>query len=342
MGLKKLWRRVMEIKELWRINKSERQKKFVSGIRSIAKPALITIAAVAGVVGVIFLALAISHEEDVSDFLKRWEQIMESGNTQAYAAICSKDFKEKSKDLYEEAKKLITEQGINISTEDEGIEKTRLDDSHYVIKHIPMFLSKAGVNTHEKLDIKRKGLINRKWEVDLEERHFSKAAEEELKQIASTAKPLTEPGKTPLDTDFRMRQVLEVWRTAWENGELDSYIDCYADYAGITRVTVVGGKENRIKLTKSELRDHMTRLYKRYAKIQVQISELKIEGDMAIAKANFLQEYTSWGYSAAQSPVYHDFGMKELQFVKHDAEWKITNESWIIYKEVPTYPRARS
>jgi ketosteroid isomerase-like protein len=349
MGLKELWRRVSE---------SERQKKFVSVIRSRAKPALITIAAVirsrakpalitiaavVGVVGVmIFSVLAISHEEDVSDFLKRWEQIMESGNTQAYAAICSKDFKEKSKPLYEETKNLITEQGINISTENKDIEKTRLDDSHYVIKHIPIFLSKAGVNTYEKLDIKRKGLINRKWEVDLEERHFSKAAEEELKQIASIGKPLTEPGKTPLDTDFRMRQVLEVWRTAWENGELDSYIDCYADYAVITRVTVVGGKENRIKLTKSKLRDHTARLNKRYAKVQVQIFDLKIEGDMATAKANFLQEYTSWGYSAAQSPVYHDFGTKELQFVKHDTEWKITDESWTIYKEVPTYPRARS
>ena len=82
----------------------------------------------------------------------------------------------------------------------------------------------------------------------------------------------------------------------------------------------------------------MARLSKKYSRIQVDITNLEIEGDMATAKANFLQEYTSWG-RAARKPVYRDIGTKELQFVKHDVEWKITNENWTLYKGVPVYPK---
>jgi len=330
----------MKLKDLReRIGQSEKWKKLGSDIRLIAKPALITVAIVAGVVGIIFLALFMTREEDVSDFLKRWEQIVESGDDQAYEEICSEEFKEKSKDLYQEIRSLIAEQRIDVSVEDEDIEKIRLGDDRYVIRHIPMFLSKDNINTHEKLDVKKKGLINRRWEIAREERHFSKAAGEELKQIAEgrPAEPLAEPYKTPLDTDFRIRQTLEFWRAAWNNKDLDGYIDCYADYADITRVTVVAGKEERTKLTKSKLRDHMARLNKKYSRIQVDVTDLEVEGDIATAKANFLQEYRSWGDSS-KGPLYHDLGTKELQFVKHDVEWKITNENWTLYKDVPVYP----
>ena len=330
----------MKLKDLReRIGQSEKWKKLGSDIRLIAKPALITVAIVAGVVGIIFLALFMTREEDVSDFLKRWEQIVESGDDQAYEEICSEEFKEKSKDLYQEIRSLIAEQRIDVSVEDEDIEKIRLGDDRYVIRHIPMFLSKDNINTHEKLDVKKKGLINRRWEIAREERHFSKAAGEELKQIAEgkPAEPLAEPYKTPLDTDFRIRQTLEFWRAAWNNKDLDGYIDCYADYADITRVTVVAGKEERTKLTKSKLRDHMARLNKKYSRIQVDVTDLEVEGDIATAKANFLQEYRSWGDSS-KGPLYHDLGTKELQFVKHDVEWKITNENWTLYKDVPIYP----
>ena len=322
-----------------KMGESEERKMPLSEIRSVAKPALITAVVVVGVVGAILVMLAMTREEDVSDFLKRWEQIVESGDVQAYEEICSEEFREKSGDLYEETKDLIAEQKIDVSIEDENIEKIRLDDDAYVIKHIPMLLAEADVYTHEKLNIKRKGLINRTWEIALEERHFSKATEEKLEHIAedASAESIEEPGETPLDTDFRVRQTLEVWRTAWKNEDIDKYIDCYADYADITRITVVGGKEKQTKLTKSKLRDHMARLSKKYSTIQVGIKDLEIEGDVATAKANFLQEYTSWGHSA-KGPVYHDIGVKELQFVKHDVEWKITNENWTLYKDVPVYP----
>jgi ketosteroid isomerase-like protein len=358
----------MELKGLReRMSESEKWKKVLSDMRLIAKPALITLAVIAGVVSIIIIAIVITREEDTSDIvaredmvaperdvsdvttrekdegvsavLKRWKQIVEEGDVQAYEEMCSKEFKEGFRDSYEDIKNLIAGQEIVVDIEDEGIETIPLDDNHYVVKHIPMFLSKDGIQTHEKLDIKRKGLIKRRWEIDHEEHYFSKAAAQELEQIAEgkPAEPLAEPDKTPLDTDARVRQTLEVWRTAWNNKDLDGYMDCYADYADITRVTVAGGKEERTKLTKSKLRDHMARLSKKYSKIQVEITDLRIEGDTAEAKANFLQEYTSWGHSS-KGPVYRDLGVKDLVFVKHDVEWKIANENWTLYKDVPVYP----
>lgn len=334
-----------------KIRESEKTKKLISDVRLIWKPALITIGAMAALLVIVLLSISISSKEPVSEFLARWEQIVEAGDMQAYDAICSEEFKDKFKNLHGEIKNLIAEQDVDVYMEDDNIETIKVDNNHYVIDHIPVSLSKADVQTRQnldfKLDVKREGLINRKWKIALAEYDFVNLVEmeeEEIDQAVVAAvgidkeivSPLAEPEKAPLDTDIRIRQTLEVWRTAWNSKELDKYIDCYADYADITRVTVVGGKEQRSKLTKTELRDHIARLNKKYSKVLVEITDLEIEGDVATATANFIQEYSSWRLPD-KKPVYHDLGTKELQFVKHDVEWKIANENWTLYKDVPIY-----
>jgi len=329
-----------------KITESEKTKKLISDARLMWKPALITIGAIVVLLLIILLSVSMSSREPVSKFLARWEEIVESGDQKAYDEICSKDFKEKFRNLHSEVKDLMAAQDVDVRMEDGSIEKTRVNNNYYVIDHIPVSLSRADVQTRQdldfKLDVKREGLINRKWKVALAEYDFVRMEEEMVDQVAMVEEEIAnlppEPEKAPLDTDIRIRQTLEVWRTAWNGKELDKYIDCYADYADITRVTVVDGKENRSKLTKSELRDHIARLNKKYSKILVEITDLEIEGDVATATANFLQEYSSW-LSADKNPVYRDLGTKELQFVKHDVEWKIANENWTLYKEVPIYQK---
>jgi hypothetical protein len=50
------------------------------------------------------------------------------------------------------------------------------------------------------------------------------------------------------------------------------------------------------------------------------MSEIKVslEGDMA--HVSFIQNYHSDGYS--------DYGMKHLELVREDNEWKISREAW--------------
>jgi ketosteroid isomerase-like protein len=318
----------------------EMQDQRISNPRSVVKPTIITMSVLAVVVAAVFLAIIGTREKSVSDFLTQWKETVESGDAQAYAEICSDEFKKNFEDMYEETKELITGKGVSVSIEDEDIEKVRLDDKHYVIKHIPVTLADGDIKTYQELYIKRKGLIDRRWKIDREEHGFSKEIQEELKQMVQEqpAEISLEPAETPRDTEFRIRQTLEVWRVAWEHKDLNGYMGCYADYADITRVTVASGKEEQVKLTKNELRDHMDRLNKKYNRIQVRFSEpVEVEGDTAEARANFLQEFSSWSGSD-EEPVYKDFGTKELQFVRHDAQWKITNENWTIYEGVPIYP----
>ena len=334
--------KIDEVKE--QLEEPEKRKKLFSDAKMVVKPVLITLGVLCFLGAIVFSVILLTPKEDLSQFLAYWKEVVETGDEQAYAKICSQEFKNDHKDLYEDARDLMTGQSIKVSIDDKNITEIPIDDNHYAIKHIPVVLSKNGTKTHKELIVGRRGLLRRGWQVEREKLNFSKAEEEKLKEIV-VAKPREVSEKTdetPLDTQFRIRQTLEVWRTSWEKKDLDKYMDIYADYARITRVTVINGKEKRTKLTKSELRKHMEKLDKNYRRIQVKFSEpVEIRGDLAVAKAKFLQEYTAWGNSS-KKPVYRDLGTKQLQFVKHNKEWKITDENWTVYENVPIYPKRES
>jgi ketosteroid isomerase-like protein len=144
---------------------------------------------------------------------------------------------------------------------------------------------------------------------------------------------------TPLDTEFKVKQILEAWRVAWEQGELDAYMAWYTDYATIRRVTVVDGREIPETLTTAQLRARMERLASRYSKIEVRVANVTVQGDYAEAGMEFLQEYTGWdGNGSQQEVLYRDVGIKTLRFLHESSGWKIYEEDWRSYVSVPTYP----
>ncbi|MDA1192779.1 MAG: hypothetical protein O3A46_13985 [Candidatus Poribacteria bacterium] len=145
-------------------------------------------------------------------------------------------------------------------------------------------------------------------------------------------------GSAPLDTEFKLKQILEVWRTSWEEKEIDAYMAWYADYAKIKRVTVVQGKEFSEELTKTELRRRMERIVERYGTIEVGVSNVRVTGDRAVADLNFRQEYSAYTSGVEKAPVYQDIGIKTLKFVNDGGEWKIFEEDWHTYIDVPSYP----
>ena len=77
-----------------------------------------------------------------------------------------------------------------------------------------------------------------------------------------------------------------------------------------------------------------------YSKIRVNIFQLQINGDNAVADVNFVQEFVGSRASGSQ-PIYSDYGKKELVFMVDPADglWKIYAESWKHYKNVPKYPK---
>ena len=149
---------------------------------------------------------------------------------------------------------------------------------------------------------------------------------------------------SPVDTQLKIRQVLGLWQKSWQNKDVETYMNQYADEAKITRVTVVNGREDMEKkrvLGKRQLRQGMQRLNKRYSKIEVLISNLQINGDTAVADVGFLQTYKAYTPASGNRPAYRDFGTKTLILAidASDGVWKIYKESWKNYKDVPDYPK---
>lgn len=157
--------------------------------------------------------------------------------------------------------------------------------------------------------------------------------------FVETPEAVQEEG-APMDTQLKLRQILEAWQTAWERRDVEDYIKWYADFAEIVRVTVVEGSEIREPLTVAELRARMQRLAQRYSDIDIKISNLSIQGDRAEADLQFNQTYKAYRDADGQNEVaYTDEGRKTLKFVVDDnGDWRIYHESWTTYIQVPSFP----
>jgi hypothetical protein len=142
----------------------------------------------------------------------------------------------------------------------------------------------------------------------------------------------------PLDTEFKLRQILEAWRGAWEEKDIDAYMAWYADYATILRVTVVDSHEIPETLTKAQLKERMKRLVNRYSRVKVDVSNVRIRGSYAEADMRFQQDFAAWRKGGDGGPAYQDKGIKTLKFVNDAGDWRIYEESWKTYVDVPSYP----
>ncbi len=159
-------------------------------------------------------------------------------------------------------------------------------------------------------------------------------------RTVASAEPSSITSGAPLDTQLKLSQVLGEWQQAWQGKNLKIYMSKYADDAEITRVTITKGREHATRLNKKQLREKMQSLNSAYSKIRVNISQLQINGDNAVADVDFFQEFVGTRASGSQ-PAYSDYGKKELVFMVDPADglWKIYAESWRHYKDVPKYPK---
>jgi len=315
-------------------------------MRAEIKYALIPIGSVLLAVVVILTVMLITYDRRTPDeFIKVWKNAVERGDVKLYESLWDETARRKREPHFKEATELMKNNKLEINLDE--IEK-KGNDKRMMFSGISVKIHRKDgsvAETKKRLIIARRG-FSRRWRVIDEESYISAIApvvrKPKVRGKHGTEKPPTakvERG-TPLDTELKLRQIIEDWRQAWEKKDVDRYIGKYADFAEIRRVTVVNGKEYPVKLTKEELRRRMRRLWKRYGRIKVNISTLQIKGDYATADVNFLQEYKAW-VADNKRIAYQDFGTKQLKFVRDvkDNTWKIISENWKIYKKVPSYPK---
>ena len=327
------------------------------------------------ILGVTFLILGfLDPGEDIKDFIARWEQAVESKQTEKYQKLWDQEALKRNRVQYERAENLVKRQGKVDA--DIRLVAPRRDFRHSNrrrIDQIPVRLYKADELTmtiYRDLVIQKKGL-RKQWKLvadrineDVEHQETAlNPTEEETREVLTangpgtvtnqgrpkavpissqlTSSNATMSGSAPLDTKLKLSQVLGDWQQAWQKKDLNRYMDKYAEEAAITRVSVRNGKEYPKILTKTQLRESMKRVNKVYSRVEVYISNLQINGDHAVADVGFLQEFKGTPASGSR-PAYQDFGTKTLIFMvdPSDGLWKIYSESWKLYKEVPNYPKS--
>ncbi|APJ02742.1 L,D-transpeptidase family protein [Silvanigrella aquatica] len=104
--------------------------------------------------------------------------------------------------------------------------------------------------------------------------------------------------------------MLDSWKKAWENSELDSYLKFYSD-----SFRTLG--KNKIQW--SQIKSSLSSVRK--GKINIEISEPKILSFEDQIFISFLQRY--------RSPEKEDFGRKFLYLKKENDDYKIISEKWI-------------
>lgn len=132
--------------------------------------------------------------------------------------------------------------------------------------------------------------------------------------------------------ESQIREQVERWRAAWQNGDVDTYLASYARDAIIERSTVQpDGTITRQQLSLPSLASRVRTLLTRYSRVDVEALHLQVSPDGERADgvvARFEQHFRSWRSAGAGDPSYSDHGVKTLVFRRNATSWQIRRESW--------------
>lgn len=279
-----------------------------------------------------------------------WKSALESQDVKVYTDLWDKSARRNRASSFRRAIELMSQtHGINL-TEATYTPVPRQKNRH-VVDNISVTLQSGDsiIEMHVRtLTIEKKGFFRRKWKIINDQigemsdaiALAPDAPSSRADTVSGEASGNAFDGNAPIDTQLKVRQVLGKWQKAWEDKDLSTYMSIYSERSRITRVTVRGGKETSVHLSKGQLREKMKQLNNIYAEIQVSISNLKVNGDRAVADVQFLQKFTGTRASGSR-PAYSDYGTKKLNLMVDptDGHWRIYSETWSRYEDVPDFPK---
>lgn len=279
-----------------------------------------------------------------------WKSALESQDVKMYTDLWDKSSRKKRVSSFRRATELMSQTHI-VDLAGATYTPVPRQKNRHIVDDISVTLQSGDsiIETHVRtLTIEKKGFFRRKWKIindqvgDMGSNAIALAPDvtSGANTVSGEASGGAFDGNAPLDTQLKVRQVLGKWQKAWEDKDLRTYMSIYSDRSRITRVTVRGGKETSVHLTKRQLRTKMKQLNDIYAEIQVSISNLQVNGDRAVADAQFLQKFAGTRASGSR-PAYSDYGTKRLNLMVDptDGHWRIYSETWSRYEDVPEFPK---
>ncbi len=114
---------------------------------------------------------------------------------------------------------------------------------------------------------------------------------------------------TPAERQRRvavLNEVIEAWRAAWEQEDIDQYMAYYG-------TTFSAGRRNR-----EQFREYKARLARNYSEIRVEVKNLRLLSHDGVVLARFDQHY--------RAPGIESTGVKRLYLRQNSTEWKIDAE----------------
>ncbi len=279
-----------------------------------------------------------------------WKSALESQDVKKYTDLWDKSSRKKRASSFRRATELMSQTHV-IDLSGATYTPVPRQKNRHIVDNISVTLQSGDsiIETHVRtLTIEKKGFFRRKWKVindqigDMGSNAIALAPDvtSGANTVSGEDSGGTFDGNAPLDTQLKVRQVLGKWQKAWEEKDLRTYMSTYSDRSRITRVTIRGGRETSVHLTKGQLRTKMKQLNDIYAEIQVSISNLQVNGDRAVADVQFLQKFTGTRASGSR-PAYSDYGTKRLNLMVDptDGHWRIYSETWSRYEDVPEFPK---
>ena len=277
-----------------------------------------------------------------------WKTALEVQDLKAYTDLWDKSARKNRASSFARARDLMS-QAHSVDLAGATYTAVPRSKNRHIVDNIQVTLQSGGavIETHTRtLTIEKKGFFRRKWklmndQINVVSDAIALAPEVPgVDTVSGEASGGTFDGNAPLDTHLKVRQVLGKWQAAWEEKDLRTYMSIYSEEAQITRVSVRGGRETSVYLTKGQLRSKMKKLNTMYADIQVSISNLQVNGDRAVADVKFLQKFTGTPASGSR-PAYSDYGTKKLNLMVDptDGHWRIYSETWSRYEDVPDFPK---
>ncbi|THB65237.1 MAG: hypothetical protein D6E12_13095 [Desulfovibrio sp.] len=103
--------------------------------------------------------------------------------------------------------------------------------------------------------------------------------------------------------------LVEQWRTAWEQADMDEYLAFYADNAS------QGGRRGL-----EAIRNHKQEIWARGQAMSVGVSDVQVRLHSQGLAVSFVQEY--------QAGEYRDTGVKTLILMPDGNQWEIVSETW--------------